>query len=92
MLFVTTSAKEKLKDELKKEKNDDLLIRIGRTLSESQQLGFTLDKKKEGDHVVEDNEGEGLLLVGEDIAPILNKYVLNYKDTGEGMKFTIDPY
>ena len=90
MLSVTSSAKEKLKDDLRKEeKDDETLIRIARSSSDPQQLGFLLDKEKEGDRVIEDNQGEKLLLIADDLATILTGAVLDYGDTSEGTKFTL---
>jgi Fe-S cluster assembly iron-binding protein IscA len=90
MLSVTFSAKEKLKNILQEERKDEeSLISIARTSSNPQQIGFALDKEKEGDHVIEDNDGESLLLIKEDLAPILSGFVLDYRDTGQGMRFTI---
>ena len=90
MLSVTSSAKEKLKVDLQKEeKDDETLIRIARSSSDPQQLGFFLDKEKEGDRVIEDNQGEKLLLIADDLAAILTGAVLDYGDTSEGAKFTL---
>jgi Fe-S cluster assembly iron-binding protein IscA len=90
MLSVTSSAKEKLKVDLQKqEKDDETLIRIARSSSDPQQLGFFLDKEKEGDRVIEDNQGEKLLLIADDLAAILTSAVLDYGDTSEGTRFKL---
>jgi Fe-S cluster assembly iron-binding protein IscA len=90
MLSVTSSAKEKLKDDLHEAREDEMsLVRIAHSSQDPQKLGFTLDLEKEGDHVITDDEGEKLLLIGEDIGPTLTGLVLDYGDTEEGLRFTI---
>jgi Fe-S cluster assembly iron-binding protein IscA len=90
MLSVTSLAKEKMKYALENEKEDEeSLIRITRSSDESQTLGFIIDTEKEGDQVIRDDEGEKLLLIGDEIGPTLVGLVLDYRDTGQGMRFTI---
>lgn len=90
MLTVTLSAKDKLKEHLQTEKKDeDTLLRISSSSSDPQQLGLFLDKEKEGDQVIADNEGESLLLLDQGIADILTGLTLDYIDTGQGMNFTL---
>jgi len=90
MLSVTFSAKEKLKANLQNEKKDEeSLIRLARSSTYPQQLGFFLDKKKEGDQVIMDNEGERLLLISHGMAPFVDGLVLDYRETTQGTKFTI---
>jgi Fe-S cluster assembly iron-binding protein IscA len=90
MLSVTFSAKEKLKANLQNEKKDEeSLMRLGRSSTDPQQLGFLLDKEKEGDQVIMDNDGERLLLIGQDVAPVVDGLVLDYRETTQGTAFTI---
>lgn len=90
MLSVTSAAKEKLKNDLQAErKAPDSLIRLGPTSDDPQQFGFTLDTEKRGDLVIEDNEGEKLLLIDEDADSVLAGAVLDYADKGQGSRFTL---
>lgn len=90
MLTVTLSAKDKLKKHLQVEKKDEeTLLRISSSPSDPQQLGLFLDKEKEGDQVIADNEGERLLLLDQGMADFLAGLTLDYIDTGQGMNFTL---
>jgi len=90
MLTVTDSAKDKLRDDLQKQKEDEeTLVRIARSSSDPQQVGLFLDKEKEGDQVIADNEGERLLLIDQDMAHSLTGVTLDYVNTGQGMSFTL---
>ncbi|MFW6147234.1 MAG: hypothetical protein ACOC6B_02465 [Thermodesulfobacteriota bacterium] len=90
MLTVTFSAKDKLKEDLQTVKKDEeTVLRIASSSSEPQQIGLFLDKEKEGDEVIEDNEGERLLVIDQDMAGILTGLTLDYVETGRGMNFTL---
>jgi Fe-S cluster assembly iron-binding protein IscA len=90
MFSATSSAKKKLKDVLEREKDsEEKLIRIGPSSEDQQQLGFFLDTEKEGDQVILDDKGTKLMLVGENVADILNEHTLDYREMGEEMKFTL---
>jgi len=90
MLTVTFSAKDKLKDDLQREKKDEeTLLRIASSSSDPQQVGLFLDKEKEGDEVIADNEGGRLLLIDQGMAQVLAGLTLDYVDTGQGMNFTL---
>jgi Fe-S cluster assembly iron-binding protein IscA len=90
MLSVTDSAKALLKEELQKEKRgEENLIRIALTPSNPNQLGFFLDKLQKEDQIIEDNEGERLLVVSEGLAHRLNGVVLDCSNTEEGIKYTL---
>jgi Fe-S cluster assembly iron-binding protein IscA len=90
MLTVTSSAKDILKEDLQRQRDDEeTLIRIARSSSDPQQVGLLLDKEKEGDHVIADNEGDKLLLIGQDMGNILTEKTLDYKDTDQGMRLTL---
>jgi len=90
MLTVTFSAKDKLKENLQREKKDEeTLLRIASSQSDPQRVGLFLDKEKEGDHVVADNDGERLLLIDQGMAEMLTGLTLDYVNTGQGMNFTL---
>jgi len=48
-----------------------------------------LDKEKEGDQVVETEEGAKLLLIGPDVAPELEGMLMDYQETPQGSGFTM---
>ncbi len=89
MLTVTASAKEKLEEVLQKQAEPERAIRIMRSPSQPDQLELTLDKQKEGDQVVETEDGAKLLLVGADLAPALDGIVMDYQETPQGSGFTM---
>ncbi|MFX0197794.1 MAG: hypothetical protein ACFFCW_16865 [Candidatus Hodarchaeota archaeon] len=90
MLTVTVAAKEKLKEVLKERATDqELAMRIIRSPSNPKQLEFVLDKEKEGDQVVENEEGEKVLLIGPDLASSLEGMAIDYRETAEGAGFSI---
>jgi len=90
MLTVTSSAKDLLKEGLQRQREDEeTLIRIAFSSSHPEQVGLFLDKEKEGDQVIADNENERLLLLDEDIGNILTETTLDYSVTDEGMKLTL---
>ncbi|NIW10887.1 MAG: hypothetical protein GWN33_10195 [Gammaproteobacteria bacterium] len=90
MLTVTATAKEKLKETLQEQTTDpEEAIRLIPDPSDPNQLSFTLDKEKEGDHVVESEDGRKVLLVAPDLAPALGEMVMDYQETPEGAGYTI---
>ena len=90
MLTVTSSAKDLLKEGLQRQREDEeTLIRIARSSSHPEQVALFLDKEKEGDQVIADNENERLLLLDEDMGNILTETTLDYSVTDEGMKLTL---
>jgi Fe-S cluster assembly iron-binding protein IscA len=90
MLSVTSSAKRKLKGFLRNlDSRDEVLIRIAGRSSNPAGIGFTLDKEKEGDRIVLDDDGEELLLIGDDLAPFLSGMVLDYDARANSTRFTI---
>jgi Fe-S cluster assembly iron-binding protein IscA len=52
-------------------------------------LELVLDKEKEGDQVVETQEGRKVLLIGPDLISALKEMVVDYKETSQGPGFTI---
>ena len=90
MLSVTASAKEKLKEALQAQTPDpEVAIRVTRSPSEPNRLKLVLDKEKEGDQVVEGEEGTKLLLIGPDLVSALEGMVVDYEETPEGAGFSI---
>ncbi len=90
MLTVTATAKEKLKETLQERTTDpEEAIRLIPDPSDANRLSFTLDKEKEGDHVVESEDGRKVLLVAPDLAPALGEMVMDYQETPEGAGYTL---
>jgi Fe-S cluster assembly iron-binding protein IscA len=90
MLTVTATAKEKLKESLQERTTDpEEAIRLLPDPSNQNRLQFTLDKEKEGDHVVESEDGRKVLLVAPDLAAALGEMVMDYQETPEGAGYTI---
>jgi Fe-S cluster assembly iron-binding protein IscA len=91
MLSVTSSAKKKLKENLKYENTeDDTLIRITSSSIVPSRVGFILDKEKQGDKIIKDEKGEKLLLIDPEMEKVVSGMVLDYKQLGNaGMQFTI---
>jgi len=91
MVTVTPSAKGKLRDDLQREKKEeDTLIRIARSPLDQKHVGLFLDKQREGDQVILDNQGRRLLLLDRNMAHNLTGVTLDYVETGpgQGMNFT----
>ena len=81
MLEVTTKAKEKLKEILRKETTDpEIAIRVTPDYSMSKRLDLILDKEKGGDQVVFTNRGKKVLLIRSDLAEYLEGVVLDYRE------------
>ena len=90
MLTVTITAKEKFKEALQTRTTDpEIAVRIISSPSKPNRLELVLDKEKEGDQVVKTEEGRKVLLIGPDLIPALEEMVVDYKETTEGIGFTI---
>ena len=91
MLTVTEKAKEKLKEALLQEQTTETKVafRITPTHSMPDRLGIALDREKEGDQVVESEDGIKVLLVESDLAQKLEGMVLDYHETLQSAGFTI---
>lgn len=92
MLTVTTIAKEKFKEALQTQTTDpEIAIRVVVVSSPSKpnRLELVLDKEKEGDQVVETEEGRKVLLIGSNLVSALEEMVIDYKETPEVTGFTI---
>jgi len=87
---MTIAAKEKLKEALQKQTTDpEMAIRIVSSPSDPKRLELVLDKEKEGDQIVESEEGTKVLLIGSDLVSDLEGMLVDYQETPEGTGFTI---
>jgi Fe-S cluster assembly iron-binding protein IscA len=82
MITVTNSAKQHLKDALLAN-TDDPAISLRLVAKPGGKLGFMLDAETEGDQVVE-HKGTRVLLVGEELLPVVTGLTLDVRDTAEG--------
>jgi len=82
MISVTDSAKEHLKNTLLAHA-DDPNINLRLVAKPAGRLGFVLDRETEGDQVVE-HKGTKVLLVGEELVPMVTGLILDVRDTAEG--------
>ena len=90
MLTVTIAAKRKLKEALQKQTTDpETAIRVVSSPSDPKRLELVLDKEKEGDQIVESEEGTKVLLIGSNLGSDLEGMVVDYQETSEGTGFTI---
>ena len=90
MLTVTTTAKDKLKETLRKQTTDpEVAIRVTSLYATPSRLELVLDKEKKGDHVVASTEGFKVLLICAKLAQGLSDIVLDYKETFYGADFII---
>lgn len=90
MLTVTAIAKEKLKEVLQtKTRDPEIAVRIISSHLKPNQLELVLDKEKEGDQVVETEEGRKVLFIGPELISALEEMVVDSKETPEGTAFTI---
>ena len=87
MLTVTESAKELLKDMLAPH-TDDPEMGLRLVLEPSGQGGLAVGREAEGDQVVE-HDGFKVLLVGHELAPIVDRITIDVKDTEDGPKLVI---
>jgi Fe-S cluster assembly iron-binding protein IscA len=80
MLKVTATAKEKLKETLRRNTEDpEIAVRIFPSPSSPRRLKLALDKEKEGDHVVKTEDGKKILLVGSNLATALERMIFDYQ-------------
>ena len=87
MLTVTDSAKEHLKETLLGN-TDDPEIGIRIRLGPGRQFGLVLDREAEGDQIVE-HDGLKVLLVGQELATIVELVTLDVQDTPDGPKLIV---
>ena len=84
MIEVTDKAKEFLEDVLVRSVNDpELTLRM--VVQPEGRLRLVPDRSKKADQVVE-KDGRAILLVGQELAPILDRLTLDVKETNRGSK------
>ncbi len=89
VLTVTPPAAGRLREAiLAKTTDPDLCFRLIPSPTKPNQLKMTLDRKKEGDLVVE-KEGVRILVISPEMIPELRGMVIDYQDRPEGGGFTI---
>ena len=89
-ISVTPVAKKGLKFFLKKQKmQPEYLLRITISSSNPDQFDFIMDIQKEDDHIIEDNNGDKILLIGSDVFPELVGLVIDYWDNSEHSGFVV---
>jgi len=89
MLTVTAQAAARLKEAIQAQTEDpELAIRLVPSAARPSQLDMALDKKKEGDQVV-DSEGFEVLFVSAELAQALDGMVIDCQDTPQGPQFSI---
>ena len=87
MLTVTEEAKQILKEKLLASTDDpELVLRLKG--GPGGQLGLVLDKETPGDDVVEHEEAK-VLLIGGELADVVDGLTLTTEDTPEGAKLVI---
>jgi Fe-S cluster assembly iron-binding protein IscA len=92
MVTVTTTAKEKLAETLQSNTEDpEVAVRIIPSPSSTNRLKLALDKEKEGDQVVKNEDGKKILLIGSDLVLVLERMLFDYQDTPQGPGFFILP-
>ena len=87
MLTVTEEAKQILREKLL-DSTDDPELALRLKGGPSGQLGLVLDKETPGDYVVEHEEAK-VLLIGEELADVVDELTLKTEDTPEGPKLVI---
>ncbi|MFW6125642.1 MAG: thioredoxin [Chloroflexota bacterium] len=91
MLKVTTSAKAQLEQLLQQQRpQPGMAVRVSASPA-GDQLQLAWDEEREGDQVVTSDEGENLLLVGPDVAPMVDTMVMDYQESPQGSRFAMMP-
>ena len=88
-LTVTPPAKKKLEENLLKAKKDDRCIRLIHSPTNPNGLKFAFDRIREGDQIVETDEGKKVLLIGQDIGKSIEGMIIDVQETPNGSKFVI---
>jgi len=87
MLTVTESAKQKLRQTLITNTNDqEAGLRL--TMEPPGQLGLVLDRESPNDSLIE-HEGLKVLIVDHELAELLQEATIDVQDTHDGPKLTI---
>lgn len=91
---VTASAMgefRRLRENLALEPGQHLRLATPPTWIGEGDFGIVIDEERPGDHA-EEVDGEKVLLVGEEVTEHLGEAVLDFKETPEGTRFTLDVY
>lgn len=91
MLEVTTSAKAKLEELLRLQQPEPGMAARLSASAEGKELQLVWDQEREGDQVIRSEQGEGLLLIGPDAAPMLDTRVMDYQEPPQGSGFVFLP-
>lgn len=87
MLTVTSEAKQLLLEALLAN-TDDPEVGLRLALGPGGQLALVLDKEAEGDQVVE-HEGSKVLLVGAELAFVVDGVTIDVRDTEDGPRLIV---
>jgi Fe-S cluster assembly iron-binding protein IscA len=87
MLMVTEAAKQKLKETLLNN-TEDQTAGLRLKIKSPGQFGLVLDNQSPADDVIE-HKGLKVLLVGQEIAELLQEATLDVQDTPDGPRLTI---
>ena len=88
MLTVTEDAKQILKEKLLANTDDPELILRLKGSESGRQLGLVLDREAPDDYVVEHKETR-VLLIGKELADVVDELTLTTEDTPDGPKLVI---
>lgn len=90
MLAVTETAKDKLKDTIPKLTDEPgFALRMVVSPTDETKLDLVLGREQEGDQVVEDPEGDTVLLIEPDLAGKLEGIVFDYVENENVKGFTM---
>jgi Fe-S cluster assembly iron-binding protein IscA len=90
MLTVTERARERLWKTLRQETTDPgKAIRLILAPSPASPFGFIVDDPEEGDHIIQAEDGSGVLLLGPVVRAALNDSIIDYRETCMGLAFTL---
>jgi Fe-S cluster assembly iron-binding protein IscA len=79
MVYVTERARESLRELLEGSDDPSVSLRLG--TAPSGQLGVFPDRERVDDQIVE-HEGAAVLLIGKEIAPVVQDTTIDYDDNG----------
>ena len=91
MLEVTTSAKAKLEEILQLQQPEPGMAARLSASAEGKELHLAWDRERQGDQVVRSEQGESLLLIGPDAAPMVVARVMDYQEPPQGSGFVFLP-
>ena len=91
MIEVTMEAKAKLEELLRLQQPEPGMAARLSASPEGKELQLAWDQEREGDQVVQSEEGESLLLIGPDAAPMVDTKVMDYQQPPQGSGFVFLP-